>query len=375
MARAGKTEKPTPKRRKDARKEGKVARSAEISSWALLLVLGYLGPYIFHYLTPAFMNMVYGWENLNKNSLTQGTALNALFYGLRTFIYGVMIVVGVGFIVAFVATVSQSGVTVVWKNVLPKFSRLSPLGNVKKVVSPNSLFELGKSILKILLTAGVGWMVIKSQVVSLASGQLSLSDAITNTVNGSLSLVRVLSLVGLTLGVLDFFHQRHRMIQGLYMSKQEIKDEMREMDGDPLMKGRIRRMQRQLSRSRMMAAVKEADVVVVNPTHYAVAIAYKPGTHGAPVVVAKGSGHVALKIKEVAEADRVPIVRDAILARTLHVSCKIGAQIPPTLFVAVAKLLAFVYQLSGMARYYETNHITKLLDLPEDLLEKAASMA
>ena len=115
-------------------------------------------------------------------------------------------------------------------------------------------------------------------------------------------------------------------------------------------------------------------MVVVNPTHYAVAITYKPGTHGAPLVVAKGSGHLALKIKEVAEASRIPIVRDVILARTLHVSCKVGTQIPPTLFVAVAKLLAFVYQLSGMARYYETNHITKLLDLPEYLLEKVSQM-
>jgi len=374
MSKAGRTEKPTPKRIKEARKDGKIARSPEVSSWGLLFVLGYVGPYIFHYLTPYFLQMVYGWENLRASSLTAGLALNALFYGLRTFIYGTAIVAGVGFVVAFATTVGQSGVAINWKNVLPKTSRLSVIGNVKKVVSPNSLFELGKSILKLVITAGVGWMVVKSQVMTLASGQLSLSEAVTNTVDGSLALVRTLSLVGLALGIMDFFHQRYRLIQSLYMTKQEIKDEMREMDGDPLVKARIRRLQRQLSRSRMMAAVSEADVVVVNPTHYAVAIAYRPGTHGAPVVVAKGTGYVAQKIREVAESSSVPVVRDVVLARTLYAGCKVGTQIPATLFVAVAKLLAFVYQLSQMARYYETNHSTKLRDLPEDLLEKVSQM-
>ena len=142
-----------------------------------------------------------------------------------------------------------------------------------------------------------------------------------------------------------------------------------------MVKGRIRRVQRQLARQRMMHLVPQADVIVVNPTHFAVALKYDPKKAAAPVVLAKGSDHVAATIRRIASEHTIPIVRDPLLARTLHGTCKVGAEIPPTFFLAVARLLAFVYRLSGAARFYETSYATNVTDLPADAVERAEAMA
>ncbi|MGC8480878.1 MAG: flagellar biosynthesis protein FlhB [Acidimicrobiales bacterium] len=369
-----KTEKPTSKRRRDARKEGSITKSPEIASWGLLLILSFIGPWIFRYTAPKIVEQFLAMEAVSRQQLTPGLALLMFERGLRIFAEVAGIVGAVGFVFAFVVTISQVGFVVVKKGITPQFSRLNPGKNIKKIFSSGGLFEITKQVIKITVVSGVAYMVIHSKVTELASGQLSLGASISDVVTGSIAILRTVAALGLVLGIADYFRQRHSMIKSLYMSKQEVKDEMKEAEGDPMVKGRIRRLQRQLARQRMLHLVPQADVVVVNPTHYAVALKYDPQRAIAPVVLAKGSGHLAARIKEIATENVVPIVRDPLLARTLHVTCKVGAEIPPAFFLAVARLLAFVYRLSGAARYYETTFQTPVTDLPDDAVTKAEAM-
>ena len=369
-----KTEKPTAKRKKDARRDGSVAKSPEIASWGLILLASFLGPWVFNFAEPKIVDQFLAVGTLTRSQLTVGTVMIVLSQGLRIFAEVAAIAGGIGFAFAFIATVAQTGVKVVLKSIRPKINHLSPMKNVKRIFSSGGLFEVAKSLIKILVVSGMSYMIVHSKVTALASGQLSLTASIDDTVSGSLELLRAVATVGLALGVADYFRQKHSMTKSLYMSKQEIKDESRESEGDPMVKGRIRRVQRQMARQRMLHLVPQADVIVVNPTHYAVAIKYDPQKAMAPVVLAKGSGHVALAIKRIATENVVPIVRDPLLARTLHATCKIGTEIPPTFFLAVARLLAFVYRLSGAARFYETSHATAASDLPASAIDLAESL-
>lgn len=375
MAKSDKTEKPTPKRRSKAKKEGMVARSPEISLWALILTGSFLIPFLFHILEPRVINLFYLTNTLTLKNLVPSTALAALSAGFGVVAIAVGIAGGVGFVLAFVAGAIQVGFTLTPKAIQPKGSRFSPAQNIKKVFSTDSSTELLKSVVKMTVVGGIGYLVIRTRMASLASGQLSLPLAISDTVSGSLDVMRAISGVGFIIAAVDYARKRQHLTKSLMMTKQEVKDESRESEGDPLVKGRIRRAQLTLSRSRMMSSVSKADVVVVNPTHYAVAIRYDPEKANAPIVVAKGKGYVAEMIKKVALENSIPIVRDALLARTLHVACREGQQIPPAFFMAVARLLAFVFRLSATARYYETSHVTQAGDLPEEFVQKAATLS
>ncbi|MGC8464999.1 MAG: EscU/YscU/HrcU family type III secretion system export apparatus switch protein [Acidimicrobiales bacterium] len=375
MASPDKTEKPTAKRLKKARSKGQIARSPEIVSWALLLLLSFLGPLIFQVASPLFVQLFLSFYNLTHGQLTSATALIFLERGFQVFVEVVLLAAGAGFVLSLLGSVAQVGFNLSPSVLGMKFSRLSPAKNIKKIFSGGGFFELAKSVIKLTLVALIAWLIIHAKASALASGQLSLSEAIADTVSGSVTLLQSIAVVGLALGIADYAHQKHKITKSLYMTKQEVKDEHKESDGDPAVKGRIRRLQRQMTRQRMMRLVPEADVVVVNPTHYAVAIKYDPRKALAPVVVAKGSGHVAASIKRIAGDHTIPIVRDPILARTMHATCEIGVEIPPVFFMAVARLLAFVYRLEGLARYYETSFHTSPADLPQDLVEKAAAMS
>jgi flagellar biosynthetic protein FlhB len=369
-----KTEKPTAKRLKKARENGQIARSPEIVSWGLLLLVSFLGPLIFQVASPLFVNLFLSLYGLSRAQLTTATALIFLEEGFRVFAEVVILAAGAGFLFSLIGSLAQVGFNFSPSVLGVKFSRLSPAKNIKKIFSGGGFFEVAKSVIKLTLVGVVAWLVIHAKASALASGQLSLSEAIADTVSGSVTVLQTIAVVGLALGVADYAHQKHKIMKSLYMTKQEVKDEHKDTEGDPHIKGRIRRLQRQMARQRMMRFVPEADVIVVNPTHYAVAIKYDPRKALAPVVVAKGSGHVAASIKRIAGENTIPIVRDPILARTMHATCEVGTEIPPVFFMAVARLLAFVYRLEGLARYYETSFHTAPSDLPEELLNKAAAM-
>ncbi len=361
--RDGRTEKPTAKKRGDAKKKGQIAKSQELSQWALLLLASYLIPMVFQSVAPKITSLFVSVGQINADSLTSRYALGQLGKGFGDFADAIGMFGAFAIVLVLVINFAQIGFSLNLSLLMPKFSKLKPNNYFKKVFSPTGMMETAKSVLKMIVILLVGYLILASRIKELASGQLSLYDSVTMATSGAMSLLRTVALFGLVLGLVDFGRQKRMLTKQLMMSKQEIKDESRQSEGDPTVKGRIRSMQLKLARRRMMTSVQKADVVVVNPTHYAVAISYDPKRSPAPIIVAKGAGFVALAIKKEAAKWSIPVVRDPILARALHRSCELGTQIPPQFFLAVAKLLAFVYSLGGSARYYETSHSTKRDDL------------
>jgi len=247
--------------------------------------------------------------------------------------------------IGLIGNFAQTGFAFSGKALRPKFDRVNPAKGLKKLVSPHSAWEALKAALKLAVLTAVAWPGVSHLGMALAGGgRVASGQVLGVTAAATLNLVRSTALAGLALAALDYGFQRRRVRKGLMMTRQEVKDEYRQSEGDPHVRSRIRQRQVEMSRNRMMAAVAVSSVVVVNPTHIAVALEYRPEL-GAPRVVAKGQGHIAARIREEAEKHGVPIVRDVPLARTLHAACKLGQAIPADLYEAVARLLAIVFNL------------------------------
>lgn len=350
MPRHEKTEKPTPRRKREARKEGQIAKTPELAGWLGTLVAASLLPTIVrndgNRLTELFTQVS---QVASKPSTS--SALKVFEGGLSDAAILMLPVLGMIMLIALVATVGQVGFVVATKAAKPKLSRLSPIAGIRRLFSAKTSWDLAKQLLKlcvILLVAGravygLADHVIRSQPV--ATGAI-VSYAATTL----LGMVRSIALIGLLLAVADYAFQRRRISQSLKMTKHEVKDDLRKQEGDPLLRRAIRRKQASMSRLRMMAAIAGADVVVTNPTHYAVALRYDPQRGHAPRVVAKGMDHVALRIREEAKNHHVAIVEDPPLARAVYQACEIDQLIPHELYFAVARLLAFVFTLPPVVR-------------------------
>jgi flagellar biosynthesis protein FlhB len=356
--REGKTEKPTPKRRKEARSEGKVARSPELASWASLVAAGMLLPPMVRGAGTRIMQLEAQAMQIASHPDTSG-AMRVLGSGLTDLLY-IVVPTALGFAALSAAvTVGQVGLRFSPKALAPKLSRLSPRQGLKRLVSVHGLWEGAKAAIKLALVSVVAWRSFVNLLnVLVSAGSADLGPTVSTVAAAILGLMRSVALAGLGLAVADYLLQRRRIMSGLLMTKQEVKDEMRQAEGDPQLRGRIRQTQRRLSRMRMMAEVTRADVVAVNPTHYAVAIRYDRDGSGAPKVVAKGTDHVALRIRELATGAGVPVVEDPPLARALHGACEIDGEIPYHLYLAVARLLAFVYSLPPLAKGGPLRHQT-----------------
>ena len=356
--RRDKTEKPTPKRRQEARRSGNVSRSPELSSWAALVAAGILLPLLLRSASGRLMQLETASMQAVAHPSVPG-AMRILGNGLTDFLY-IVAPTALGFMVlGVVLNVAQVGLRFSPKALVPKFSRLNPRQGLKHVASVQGLWEGGKSFIKLVLISGVAFRSFKSLVTTLTSAPgVDLGATVSATGAGVLNMMRSVGLAGLALAVADYAIQRRRWMTGLLMTKQELKDEMRQSEGDPLNKGRIRSTRLRLSRMRMMAEVARADVVAVNPTHFAVAIRYDTSRSSAPRVVAKGTDHLALRIREIALENQVPVVEDPPLARALHGACEIDSEIPYNLYLAVARLLAFVYSLPPLARGGPVRHQT-----------------
>jgi flagellar biosynthetic protein FlhB len=247
--------------------------------------------------------------------------------------------------IGLIGNFAQTGFAFSGKALRPKFDRINPAKGLKKLVSPHSAWEALKAAVKLAVLTAVAWPGVSHLGTALAGGgRVASGQVLGVTAAATLNLIRSTALAGLALAALDYGFQRRRVRKGLMMTRQEVKDEYRQSEGDPHVRSRIRQRQVEMSRNRMMAAVAVSSVVVVNPTHIAVALEYRPEL-GAPRVVAKGQGHIAARIREEAEKHGVPIVRDVPLARTLHAACKLGQAIPADLYEAVARLLAIVFNL------------------------------
>ena len=355
--RQGKTEKPTPKRRREARREGQVARSPELASWVSLVAAAMLLPPMVRSAGTRLLQLEAQSLQIASHPDTAG-ALRMLGAGLTDLLY-IVVPTALGFLGLNAAVnIGQVGLHFSPKGLM-QLSHLNPRQGLKRLVSPQGVWEAGKAALKLVLVSLVAFRGFSALITALiSSGSADLGSTVAATAGAVLGVIRSVGLAGLAIAAADYLLQRRRMMSGLRMTKQEVKDEMRQAEGDPMLRGRIRQAQRRLSRMRMMSEVARADVVAVNPTHYAVAIRYDNSRSAAPRVVAKGTDHVALRIREIAEEAGVPVVEDPPLARALHGACEIDSEIPYGLYLAVARLLAFVYSLPPLARGGPLRHRT-----------------
>jgi len=334
-----KTEKPTAQRRKESRKEGQVARTQELGGWASLLVVGLAMPTLLSHELGALQDLMVTCLSLGDDA-TPGKALGLLGRGAGHVLL-TLVVLGCGVMVVGVASaMAQGGLYFATKSLKPKLSKLDPLKGAKRIFGPQSLWEGAKMLLKSAAVALVVYVAIRS-VMPLIGGLVPIHTVLETVSSTALGMVRNIAFVGLGLAGADYAMQRRRVGKQTRMSKEEVKQEHRQTEGDPMVKSAIRSRQLSAARNRMMADVPTADVILVNPTHVAVALRYD-AQRGAPRVVARGAGAIAAKIRAVATEERVPLVRDVPLARALYRSTKVGQEIPPELFAAVAQVLAFV---------------------------------
>ena len=346
------TEKPTAKRRQDARKKGQVAQSREIPSVTILMtslvVFLFAGSGMFGNMS-GFMGDIF--RNLDHLRLDDIATTSFFFNEVFATIIELLIPFLLAILAAGIAAnIAQFGFLLSSKPLTPKFSKINPINGIKKVFSLKSLVELAKSVFKILFVGGIAYLLVRQDLHTIPSlMQWSVLDIFRFTGNTAFKICFYVCLGLIVLAAVDFAYQRWEHEKQLKMTKQEVKDEHKQTEGDPKVKARIRRVQMEMAQRRMMEAVPDADVVITNPTHLAIALKFDAAKMDAPEVIAKGADHVAQRIKAIAETHQVPIVENKPLAQTLFKTVEIGAVIPAELYKAVAEILAYVYRLKGMA--------------------------
>jgi flagellar biosynthetic protein FlhB len=344
-----KTEKPTPKKRRDARKEGNVFKSMEINNsisiLTSLLLLSVLGPgmikglkelYVYY-----FTNGMDIFMDVNQSSLSMMMNVTGQKFFL---IAGPMVMILL--VTGMSANFLQVGFLFVPKTVVPKPDRINPISGFKKMVSLKTLINLIKSILKVAVVAVIAYNSILLLGEKMGGTMnFEMNYALKEGVGEmrGLAVKLLIAMVGISL--FDYVASWFEHEKKLKMDKQEVKDEQKNTDGDPQVKSKIKNLQRQMANSRMMQSVPDADVIITNPTHYAVAVKYDKDKGNAPIVLAKGVDLIAQKIKEVAKENKVSIVENKQLARALYSSTRIGDEIPQELFQGVAEILAYIYSL------------------------------
>ena len=344
-----KTEQPTQRRIDDARKRGQVARSREVDS--VLVIVAALG--VFRFGGAAMWNsaetlFVDTYRQLNQDPLsTELSSVLGVELVTRVLLLLLPLILAIVSI-SVLGGIAQTGGPLFSVSALkPSGSRLNPLKGAKRLfASKQSFAQLIKSLLKFAVLGGVSFLVLwlrRDQLLGLGL-VAGLMPSLALLLDVALQLVTVVTVVMLLMASADYLFQRYDHAGQLKMSVQDVKDEMRQSEGDPAVKAQLARLRRSLL-SRVMESVPEADVVLVNPTHYAVALRYDPASSNAPVVLAKGMRLIAQRIREVAEENKIPVIRNAPLTRALYSAAEVGREIPPELFEAVAEVLAFVYRL------------------------------
>jgi flagellar biosynthesis protein FlhB len=350
MAHNDKTEKATPKRRHESRKRGQVAKSPDFNT-ALVLIAGlmamsWLGPTVANGAAGA-MRATFA-QIAHPNTITSGAGLNGLVQlVLKTMLTTVAPLAGICMATGIVANLGQVGLKPSFTPLKPDFKRINPVSGFKNVFGPRIGFETAKALAKVTVIGGVVAMTLIPQLTNLGASIGTPPAALAALIShNALSMAQRAAIVYLFIGLIDLAWQRRRHAKSLRMTKQEVKEEGKQAQTPPEVKAAMRRRQIQAARARMMAAVPQADVVVTNPTHFAVALSYD-GNHPAPVVVAKGQDLVAAQIRRIAEENNVPVVPDPPLARSLHKHVELGQMIPADLYAAVAQVLAYVYRMAA----------------------------
>ncbi len=345
------TEKPTPKKIKESRKEGQVPRTPEIGAWAALLGFGLLLQSLVGWAADSLRELMIRSTAVVDDPTTED-ALALLHDGSVTSLL-LTVPLGAGvLVVGVLAAAGQGGIHLATKSLKPKWSRLNPLQGAKRLFGPHALWEGAKVLLKSAVVGLLVWRAVDG-LMPLVGGLVPATVAVHLVAEQVTGLIRDVAVAGLVTAAADYAVQRRRMGKQIRMTKQEVKQENKNSEGDPLVRSALRSRQLAAARNRMMADVPQADVVLVNPTHVAVALRYE-SDRGAPRVVAKGAGAVATRIRQRAHEARVPLVQDIALARALHSSCEVGQDIPAELYQAVAQVLAYVLsrKSQGMASGY-----------------------
>jgi flagellar biosynthesis protein FlhB len=343
------TEKPTPKRRNEAKKKGQVARSNDMNGavvmMASLMALGSFGPKLARNLETS---MYHGLTLISTPEVVSEKGLgNLLATTFKSAGEAMLPIAAVCMIAGVLVNVVQVKPRLNLQAIKPDPKKLNPAAGLKRLFSPSSAFEAGKGVVKVLVMTAVVASALLPKLDDMAGSVGMSPQDLMNTLAGTIMTIAKRAAVAyLVIAVIDYIWQRHRHEKSLKMSKEDIKEESKSQNVAPEVRAAIRRKQIQAARARMMAAVPQADVVVTNPTHFAVALKYD-GTKEAPEVLAKGPDLVAKQIRQIAEEHGVPVIEDPPLARSLYAAVEVGQQIPEEFFAAVAQLLAFVYRVAG----------------------------
>lgn len=341
-----KTEKPTERRKKEARKEGQVAKSKEVMGWATLLGTTFAAPALLGGVADALRHHLVVMPDTIVVP-DEGTMLGATGETVAAAVLGLLPMLFAAAAIAVFGSIAQTGLVFSPKALKPKWNRISPAQGFKRLFSSQSLWQAVLQLGKLVMIGLVSIPVLYGTTRDfIAAGFMDLNAALGILFQQALLLLRLAAGLGLVLALADFGFQRWKHEKDLRMTKHEIKQEMKNTEGDPIIKMRQRSLRMAMSRNRMIASVADADVVIVNPTHVAVALRYT-GERGAPRVLARGGDALARRIKEAARSADVPIVRSRLLARALYESCRVDDEIPRDLFEAVATVLAFVHRLRG----------------------------
>lgn len=342
-----KTEKATPKRKREAREKGQIFKSVEVNTALTMLVM-------FGVLSIFGQTIVENIKKLLRYFFTMDApdhftvaAVSKLFIDAVWMFFGIIAPILIAaFLAAVVSNVIQSGFVFTTKALAPKFDRINPLSGFKRIFSTRTLLDLVKAIIKIAILGFVAYNEFEGHMEDFKGlmGQ-DVVTAVAESVDIIISVAFNLAIAFAIFAPFDYIYQRWKYNKDLMMTKQEVKDEYKLTEGNPQIKGRIAQKQRQMSRMRMVQAVTDADVVITNPTHYAVALEYKEGKNTAPIVVAKGKDYLAQKIKEKAKEENVEIVENKPLAQALYFFCEVGDEVPEDMYKAVAEVLAYVYRM------------------------------
>ncbi len=353
MADPSKTEKATPKRRRDERKRGNVLKSQDVVAVATLIVsyamLRLLGPTFVEQMS-SFIEYCFTAAAdpvLNINGfLTELTSRIGMVLGLSIGLFAAAVV-----IISAGTTLFQTQMLITGETLKPKLSKINPIEGFKRLFSLRSVIETVKGILKIILLM---WLIYSNLTSAISESHkylyTDLGSGIRHMYDSILTLIFQIIIAFAVLAAADYLYQWWEYERNLRMSKQEIKEEYKQTEGDPQIKGKIRERQQQMARMRMMQQVPKADVVIKNPTHYAVALRYRPEQDNAPIVLAMGQDELALRIIKVAEESKVAVVENIPLARALYANAELGREIPPEFYGAVAEVLVYIFRLNDDKR-------------------------
>lgn len=345
-----KTEAPTARRIREARDEGNIARSTDLTAALMLLasivLLYMLSSRLFEAMAAVLHRLLSSVDAVNQTRTDDLGSIGSYLMGLLgwTVLPLLVAVAGVGVLV----TAGQTGLMLTGKPMMPKFSRINPLSGAKRLADARAAIRLVMSLGKVIIISAVAITIIMMDIEVIAAlPMMTLGAATAAAGNMTFMLAIKLAALLVILALLDFAFQKFQHTKDMRMTKQEVKQEMKDMDGDPLMKQRRARVARQLAMQRMAQQVPQADVILTNPTHLSIALRYDSDSMRAPKVIAKGADFMAMRIRQIATANGIPLVERKPLARALYSSVEVGDEVPEEHYAAVAEILAYVYRLSG----------------------------